>query len=67
MFINPLRYDIIMTSDRITVMIDRKVTIKLRKIQADMLIKNPNKSVSFSKVLNIVAKCGLQAERWKKK
>ena len=40
-----------MSSQRITIMIDRDVAKKLRARQADLL-KKSNKSVSFSQVLN---------------
>ena len=44
---------ITMEQDRITVMLDKRVTAKLRKIQAKQ-IQATVKAVSFSKVLNDV-------------
>jgi hypothetical protein len=40
-----------MTSDRITIMLDKDIAKKLRYRQAELL-KKSNKSISFSQVLN---------------
>lgn len=46
-------------SDRITVIIDTANVKKLRNLQAKMIVTSP-KSVSFSRVLNLVVSEGLK-------
>jgi len=46
-------------SDRITVVIDDSNVKKLRKIQGKMIIESP-RSISFSRVLNLVLAEGLK-------
>lgn len=46
-------------SHRITIMLDSKIAIKLRKRQSDE-IKNTSNNVSFSKIINRVSEIGLK-------
>ena len=46
-------------AERITIMLDKANVEKLRQIQAKM-IRNSNKSVSFSRVLNLAVARGLK-------